>query len=186
MGCGWGRYAALLANQGCEVIGLDSQVYPEIWQQIPRSWFCRGTDADLAHIRAKSIDGCLCIEVLQYIENDRCALKEFYRILKPDGWLLIEVTNRDNPWTRRTGRWLLPGDPVRRYYRKKELLQMVESVGFKVERVWGEGVVSPIFPRLAAFFIDVLFPALWSRRLERYVSEAHRKLLWVLATKERE
>lgn len=183
LGCGWGRYAALLANQGRQIIGLDPQAHPRIWHRIPGSWFCRGTDEDLACLRSQCADGCLCVEVLQYLPDDRRVLQELHRILKPGGWLLLEVANQDNPWTRRTGRWLLPGDPVRRYYRKTALVELVESAGFQVERVWGEGMVSPVVPRLAAYVIDVLLPARWSRRLAGLVSEDRRKLWWLFATK---
>lgn len=181
LGCGWGRYAALVNLLGHQVIGIDPQAYPETWRRMVHGWFCRGTDADLTQFRSQSVDGCLCIEVLQYLRDDRQTLQELHRVLKVGGWLLLQVTNRDNPWTRRTGRWLLPGDPVQRYYTETDLLRLVESAGFQVERSWAEGVVSPVMPRLAAWFTEVLLLARWVRWLERLISERYRKLLWVLA-----
>lgn len=38
-----------------------------------------------------SYDAILCIHVLEHIEDDRKAINELFRVLKPGGWALISV-----------------------------------------------------------------------------------------------
>ena len=39
----------------------------------------------------ESFDVIYCSHVLQYVPDDRQALREFFRILKPDGWAILLV-----------------------------------------------------------------------------------------------
>ncbi|MFL5786920.1 MAG: class I SAM-dependent methyltransferase [Flavisolibacter sp.] len=38
-----------------------------------------------------SFDAIICNHVFQYIENDRKAISEIYRVLKPGGWAILQV-----------------------------------------------------------------------------------------------
>ncbi len=38
-----------------------------------------------------SFDCVLCLHVLEHIEDDRKAMKELYRVLKPNGWAILQV-----------------------------------------------------------------------------------------------
>ena len=38
-----------------------------------------------------SFDAAICIHVLEHVENDRQAISELYRVLRPGGWALISV-----------------------------------------------------------------------------------------------
>ena len=184
LGCGWGRHAGLLATAGCTVLGLDPHAHPDTWGRVPHSLFLRGTAEDLGCLRSHSVDGGLCLEVLSYLEDDRRSLDEVRRVLRPGGWLLVSVTNRENSWTRRTGRRLLASDRARRYYGAEELRDRLAGAGFRIVRAWAEGIVAPVLPRVAATVTDLLLPAAWSRGLERLVPEPRRKLLWMAAVRE--
>jgi ubiquinone/menaquinone biosynthesis C-methylase UbiE len=38
-----------------------------------------------------SFDCILCLHVLEHVEDDRNAVKELYRVLKPNGWAILQV-----------------------------------------------------------------------------------------------
>ncbi len=40
---------------------------------------------------SESFDAIICIHVMEHVENDRQALEELYRVLKPGGWALLSV-----------------------------------------------------------------------------------------------
>jgi predicted SAM-dependent methyltransferase len=49
-------------------------------------------------LKAESFDAVLCIHVLEEIIEDRRAMDEIYRILKPEGWAVVSVpTQIDQP-----------------------------------------------------------------------------------------
>lgn len=45
-------------------------------------------------IRSGTFDAIICIHVLEHIEDDRSAMKELFRVLKPGGWAMITVPIR--------------------------------------------------------------------------------------------
>ena len=55
-------------------------------------------DLTAAPLRSCSFDAVICQHVLEHIEDDRSAMAEIYRILRPGGWALISVPLRlDEP-----------------------------------------------------------------------------------------
>ena len=42
-------------------------------------------------IDSESYNAIICVHVLEHVENDRRAIGELFRVLKPDGWALITV-----------------------------------------------------------------------------------------------
>jgi SAM-dependent methyltransferase len=52
--------------------------------------------ADLQHLplRSDTFDAAICIHVLEHVADDRSAIDELYRVLKPGGWALISVPIR--------------------------------------------------------------------------------------------
>ena len=90
-----------------------------------------------------SFDIILCNHVLEHIPNDRKAISELYRVLKPSGWGIFqipqdlnrEVTYEDDSITDKKERAKIFGqyDHVRIYGR--DYFDKLSSVGFKVEEV---------------------------------------------------
>jgi len=90
-----------------------------------------------------SFDIILCNHVLEHIPDDKKAMEELYRILKPDGWgvfqipqdLKREATFEDDSITDKRERAKIFGqyDHVRIYGR--DYFDKLRSVGFKVEEV---------------------------------------------------
>ncbi|RAJ06824.1 methyltransferase family protein [Chitinophaga skermanii] len=74
---------------------------------------------DMQHIAAHTYDVILCSHVLEYIEEDRKAMREILRVLKPNGIALmqvpikagLDVTHEDYSITDPAERVLIYGDP---------------------------------------------------------------------------
>ncbi len=91
-----------------------------------------------------SIDFFICSHVLEHVQNDRAAMSELFRILKPDGLGIIMVPilltlneNYENPeLTTEADRWRHFGqhDHVR-IYSKTEFVKRLSEAGFKVSQL---------------------------------------------------
>ena len=101
------------------------------------------------HYPNQSFDVILCSHVLEHVDNDINAMKEFYRVLKDDGWaiLLVPITSdrtfEDPSITDPAKRLELFGevDHVRRY--GPDYIDRLRSVGFKVEMIEVKDLASP-------------------------------------------
>jgi len=90
---------------------------------------------------ADSFDAVICNHVLEHIPNDRVAMKELHRVLRPDGWALLQVpislnsetTYEDASITTPDGRERAFGqaDHVRIYAR--DYVDRLRGAGFGVE-----------------------------------------------------
>lgn len=75
--------ARRLANiSHIDFVGVDLEGRPYAPHQV-----------DIAEIPfdSESFDALICIHVLEHVENDRQAIAELFRVLKPGGWALISV-----------------------------------------------------------------------------------------------
>jgi len=95
------------------------------------------------HFPDEHFDGIVCNHVLEHIVDDRRAMAELYRVLRPNGWAILQVplslaldhTYEDFSITTPAGREAAFGqhDHVRIYAR--DYKDRLESVGFKVNVV---------------------------------------------------
>ena len=111
-------------------------------------------DITYINLRDNQFDCIICYHVLDYIPDDEKAMKELFRILKPDGWAIlqsyvdpnldktIEYLNGISPEERK---WVFgPNDNVRKYGRN--YIDRLERAGFTVKcdnyvRELGEGTI---------------------------------------------
>jgi len=101
---GEGALAARLIDEGFEVRCCD--LYPEIFR-LENVEIRRGNlDAELPYSEG-SFDYVICLEGLEHIENPQQAMREFARVLKPGGHLIVSVPNILNIEERL--KWLLYG-----------------------------------------------------------------------------
>lgn len=100
-GCGKGLYVVEFLNFGCDAIGIDyskekieqgRRLHPEIAFRLSVG------DIERLDFPDGSLDIVMLNEVLEHIENQGQALKEIYRILKPDGQLIVFSPNRLYPF----------------------------------------------------------------------------------------
>lgn len=96
-----------------------------------------------------SFDVLLCSHVLEHVPDDRKALREFYRVLSPEGWGIIQIPVTD-PVTFEDPSVIDPEerlrvfgqrDHVRRY--GPDVRLRMEEAGFAVEEITTESAASP-------------------------------------------
>jgi SAM-dependent methyltransferase len=103
--CGPGLYARELIRRGARVTGFDqSPRMVELCRQLPGDGEFRVHDLNdpLDWLPDASVDLVLCALAYEYADNRAAALREFRRVLRPGGALVL---SRRHP----TGDWLIHG-----------------------------------------------------------------------------
>ncbi len=149
------------------------------------------TAADLAHLphAGEVFDAVLCSEVLEHVDDDRVALRELHRVLRPGGQLLVSVPHADFPaawdppnrfltWAGlpriRTGILAGAWTDHQRLYRPEELERALRDAGFVVDEVEEQTHRCLPFTHLLVYGIALriaragLVPATWEQELGRY------------------
>jgi ubiquinone/menaquinone biosynthesis C-methylase UbiE len=164
-GCGTGNYAVALARAGFQVTGIDyaagmlARAGAKVRQAPAGSLsFCRASLDRVLPFPEDRFDHVLCVSVIQAVADPRLTLKEFRRVLRPRGTLLLlhygpsdlhrlpfwrEVRQRiaktgvRQPW--RVGLVALKSWAERsgmtRYWTATELQKMVLTLGYSVVSV---------------------------------------------------
>lgn len=124
---------------------------------------------DLHMYQTGSVHFFHCSHVLEHVENDRQAMQELYRILRPGGWGIVMVPIvltleevYENPEVRtEADRWKHYGqDDHVRMYSKKGFVERLQSAGFKVNQLdkhfFGEQVFDRhgIHPRSVLYVVE--------------------------------
>lgn len=106
-----------------------------------------GADLVATPIRSGTFDAAICIHVLEHIREDRIAMQEIFRLLKPGGWALISVpilldqkTFEDPSVTSRKERRRLFGEAGHVRYYGYDLAERLEECGFEVHLHLGKEV----------------------------------------------
>jgi 2-polyprenyl-3-methyl-5-hydroxy-6-metoxy-1,4-benzoquinol methylase len=103
-GCGTGRLSRVLAAQGAEVVGVDAaEEMLVIGRQLAASSSV-GNRLRFQHVEdvmrlpfvAGGFDGILCSSVLEYLADPLGCLREFARVLRSGGTLIVSVPNRSS------------------------------------------------------------------------------------------
>jgi ubiquinone/menaquinone biosynthesis C-methylase UbiE len=140
---GEGALALRLKNLGFEVSCCD--LYPEIFKLSKTEIKHGNLDAELPYDN-RSFDFIVCVEGLEHIENPANAMREFARILKENGTLIVSVPNIMNVEERL--KWLFNGytshfkplseevldDIEREYGGMKEIALHVNPIGYSEVR----------------------------------------------------
>jgi len=88
--CGTGGLCRHLRTQGYEVVPAD--LNPSLLQ-LP-DLDCRRADLDGAlPFEDESFDAVCCVAGLEHTENPRHVLREFRRVVRPGGWVIVQVPN---------------------------------------------------------------------------------------------
>jgi SAM-dependent methyltransferase len=88
--CGTGRYAGMLADLGHEVIGVDQSgaMLDIARKKLPSARFLEG-DLTALPLPGRSVDAVVCALALVHVPDLANALREFARVLRPGGRLVI-------------------------------------------------------------------------------------------------
>ena len=159
-GAGTGSFSLQLAENGFDVTSVDasSAAVEVLRRRVPGE--VAQADVTTLPFADAAFDAAVLGEVLEHVEDDRGALEEVARVLRPGGVLAVSVP-ADPKRFAPSDRW---AGHVRRYSRQ-ELLSACEAGGFTVERcrAWG-------FP-----FAALYHRYLYERRLDRHGASAPRR-----------
>jgi ubiquinone/menaquinone biosynthesis C-methylase UbiE len=88
--CGTGRYSTFLAERGHEVTGVDQSgaMLDIARKKLPAADFREG-DLTALPLPDDSVDAVVCALALVHVPDLSCALREFARVLRPGGRLVI-------------------------------------------------------------------------------------------------
>jgi ubiquinone/menaquinone biosynthesis C-methylase UbiE len=200
-GCGPGHdlVGFGLYSRPARLIGIDVSA-PSLSETRSRLAL-HGLNAELLQIQpgdaalpfeSGTMDYIHCSGVLHHVRNPEGVLKEFRRILKPEGEIRVMVYNKDSIWINlyvAYQKMILEGKyagmcladafshttdgedcPVSRYYTKDEFLQLADKVGL-VGRFLG----AAISMHEASIFTQLRYQAIQDRRMP----SQHRE--WLLA-----
>ncbi len=93
--CGPGKYAEILLSQNARVTGVD--LSPEMIVQAQQrnqkegSFYVHDLHDPLSREKDESYDVVLCALAMHYIQDWNPTIKEFHRVLKPGGELVISI-----------------------------------------------------------------------------------------------
>src|SRR5579885_2976563 len=155
LGCAFGFATRRLARRGYETVGVDvSPAYIARARRAHPQGVYLLASAEAVPLPDSSFDGVLFLDVLEHVHDERAALAEIARLLKPGGTLVLSVPHRGLLWrldslnlyqwlVRRTHHGLPPPEigleAPHRHYRLTQLQEMLGS-RFRVERVMRTGL----------------------------------------------
>jgi SAM-dependent methyltransferase len=183
LGCGPGRYVALLAALGYDVTGIDLQEFAE-WELIRKRYA-----VDLrAPVQAESLpfaeaefDHAVCLGALLYFRDASVVLRELRRVVKPGGTIVFRTVNRENFYTLRTGRKLDPASQT--LYTMPELVDLLEREGFHVRETYSFGFWPPILTDFWWYLQFVWLPDWAVRAMSALTPARHRVGHFALTTR---
>lgn len=162
VGCGTGSLVVKLALLGYEVYGIDmSQECLDITSkrlnslQVMNKGEVRKGNALEIDYPDGFFDAIIAAEVLEHLEEDYLAVKEFYRLLRPGGFCLITVPANLSLWDV----WDEMAGHKRRYCRDK-LVRLFNEQSFSVERLFSWG-----FPLMRLYHRLVFLK--WARHVNK-------------------
>ena len=96
-GCGVGMYVEHLAQQGGTVIGLEYD-FERAAEARTRSPHILNAAGECVPLPSSSFDLVLSHEVIEHVQDDRAAVREMIRVIKPGGRVVIFCPNRGYPF----------------------------------------------------------------------------------------
>lgn len=106
----------------------------------------RGDVTDLP-LDDEDFDAAICVHVLEHVEDDRSAIRELHRVLRPGGWALVNVpydpahpTYEDASVTTASGRRAAFGEATHVRLYGTDLPERLAAVGFDVVADHGDHV----------------------------------------------
>lgn len=93
--CGPGKYAEILLSEGAIVKGFDISLkmveLAQIRNNNKEDFFVHDLSSPFEMFNDENFDTVICTLALHYVEDWNLTIKEFYRVLKPGGSLVISI-----------------------------------------------------------------------------------------------
>jgi SAM-dependent methyltransferase len=129
IGCGAGGLLKELSRTSV-AYGMDVEAESmKYCQERGLERLCLGDAAALPY-RSEQFDAVVCVDVLEHLDDDRAALADIYRVLKPGGRLLATVPAFQWLWSRRDVQL-----HHKRRYTLAELRERVAAAGFRTLKI---------------------------------------------------
>jgi SAM-dependent methyltransferase len=131
LGCSTGELLAAAAP-AFEAIGVEADAKTSAIAQARGLHCVNGTLSD-AQFPDEHFDAAVLYHVIEHLPSPVAAVREFHRILKPGGWLVLEAPNIDTFWFRLLGaRWrqFIPDHIF--FFSPATLTRLCETNGFAV------------------------------------------------------
>jgi SAM-dependent methyltransferase len=183
LGCGPGKYVALLDTLGYRVVGVDPFEFPT-WQYLrehTRAELHAGITAERLPFPDASFDHAVCLGAVLYFTDPLVALTELHRVVRPGGRIVLRTVNRGNLYTQRTGRNIDPAS--RNLYTLDELTSLLDAAGFDIGERFSYGFYSPWFPSFWWYLMCVWLPLGLQDWISARLSPASRVNNTVFATR---
>lgn len=188
VGCGTGQTACYLAENGCEVTALD--IRPKMLEKAEKRAKKRGVDLRVVEgdVRAlpltdEQFDVVLGESVTVFVEISE-ALKEYYRVLKPDGRLIDRELMAVKPVPKEMNDKIQDLYGAQKLPSLEEWLHSIKSVGFDDVEVWNPvSMADDILHLISGFDDPALAEPSDSAAIER-IKEINQKNQWLLSTYE--
>ena len=183
LGCGPGRFVAMMAQLGYEIVGVDPVAYDDwdrIRAQLPVT-LLNGIRAEQLPFSDSQFDHVTCLGALLYFEDPERALAEIRRVMKSGGRLIVRTVNRNNFYTLATGRKLDPAS--RNIYSEDELRTFLESAGFSIARSFTYGFWPPVGTMYWWYLLNGVLSQRAQMGLSRLTPARHRHNITVFATR---
>lgn len=160
LGCGSGLFGEALKRGGVrEVVGIEAAPEPAraAAQRLDRV-IVADVERDPLDLPAGGFDCLICNDVLEHLADPWAALKKLQPCVRAGGWLVVSMPNvRHHKVVRHLiwpGQWRYEDDGVLdrthlRFFTRGSVCELVESAGFRIERVQGINPSSlPLWLRL--------------------------------------
>ncbi|GAB6180517.1 hypothetical protein JCM14036_18360 [Desulfotomaculum defluvii] len=104
VGCGTGNNSLLLARKGFSTTGVDmseKMLHIARYKAAKESINVKFMQANASQLpfSDQSFATVICFLMLEFSEDPELVIKEIYRVLRPQGYLILAFLNRYSPWT---------------------------------------------------------------------------------------
>jgi SAM-dependent methyltransferase len=156
-GCGECDFANILRNGSRKIICMDVKKPQNPLKNDDMFIQC---SVESLPFKDNSYDFSYCLGVIQLVQDDRAAIEEVYRVLKPGGRFYLTLPTRISAFRIirdleiRFGTYRYPQFNVKHhhYYAKKDIEILIQDL-FQIESVSGYGY--NFIPRLLIFLLDL-------------------------------
>lgn len=136
-GCGTGRILLYLAEKGVSCYGIDPSenmlnILRKKAKQKKIKMIVKKADIEKIPFKNNTFDGVYTVHVLMHMPDYKKAFKEMYRVLKPNGKLIMDFPNLNSPWTK-FSILLNPKKKRTRIFTIKELKEFFKGHNYKID-----------------------------------------------------
>jgi 2-polyprenyl-3-methyl-5-hydroxy-6-metoxy-1,4-benzoquinol methylase len=127
LGCGVGTYSKVLVKEGHRVLSVDTSKEALLHSKANGIANLGLISATSLPFKENTFDRILFLDVFEHLREPRKALKEIYRVLSPEGLLILSTS-----YPSFAGKYLYSMDPThQKLYSVQEVKELLESATFR-------------------------------------------------------